>query len=55
MHVGRVTFANSKLRHLFARFTANRRIILYWILKKQGVRMWTGFSWLRIGANGEIL
>jgi hypothetical protein len=29
----------------------NMRIILKWFLKKQGMRIRTGFSWLRIGNN----
>jgi hypothetical protein len=32
------------------------RIILKWKeLRKQDVRMWTGFVWLRIGSTGGIL
>jgi hypothetical protein len=27
--------------------TVNWRMILQWILKKQGVRFWNGFVWLR--------
>jgi len=27
------------------------RIILRWILRKQGVGIWTGSSWLRIGVG----
>jgi hypothetical protein len=30
------------------------RIILKWIVKKYGVRVWTGFSWLRIGSSDEL-
>jgi hypothetical protein len=30
------------------------RIPLEWILKKQNGRAWTGFIWLRIGANGVL-
>jgi hypothetical protein len=26
-----------------------------WILKKQGIRMWIVFIWLRIGTSNEIL
>jgi hypothetical protein len=34
----------------------DRGIISYlWILKKDGVKMWTGFIWLRIGASGGLL
>jgi hypothetical protein len=31
------------------------RIILKLILEKYGVRVWTGFKWLRIRISGEIL
>jgi hypothetical protein len=31
------------------------RIILKWILKKQGKRICIGFVWLRIGTNGGLL
>jgi hypothetical protein len=27
----------------------------YMVLKKQGVEMWTGFFWLRIGTTGGFL
>jgi len=29
--------------------------ILRWIFRKWDVRVWTGLSWLRIGAGGEQL
>jgi hypothetical protein len=29
----------------------DRRIILKWILGKQGLGVWTGFLWLRIGTS----
>jgi len=28
------------------------RIILRWIFRKWGLKVWTGFSWLRIGKVG---
>jgi hypothetical protein len=31
------------------------RIILEWILGKQGKKVWTGFIWLRIGTSGALL
>jgi hypothetical protein len=31
------------------------RIILEWILRKHGRRVWTGFIWLRIGTSGRFL
>jgi hypothetical protein len=33
----------------------DRRIILEWILGKQGWKMWTGFIWLRIRTSGGLL
>jgi hypothetical protein len=30
-------------------------IILNWILKIQGVRIWNGFIWLRIGSSGKLV
>jgi hypothetical protein len=31
------------------------KIILEWLLGKQGGKVWPGCIWLRIGANGELL
>jgi hypothetical protein len=31
------------------------RIILRCVLKKKGVRVWTGFIWLKIGISGGLL
>jgi hypothetical protein len=31
------------------------KIILEWILGKQGGEVWTGFIWLRIGTSGGLL
>jgi len=31
------------------------RIILKWIIKKEDVRIWSGFYWLRIGTRGRLL
>jgi hypothetical protein len=31
------------------------RIKLRWVLRKQGARLWTGFSWLRIGTSDGLL
>jgi hypothetical protein len=30
-------------------------IILEWSLGKQGVKVWTGFIWLRIGNSSRLL
>jgi hypothetical protein len=29
------------------------RIILEWILKRMVEKLWTGFTWLRIGTSGR--
>jgi hypothetical protein len=31
------------------------RVIVEWILEKQGEKLWTGFIWLRIGTRGRLL
>jgi len=33
----------------------NGKIILEWILGKQGGKVWTGCTWLRIGTSGGLL
>jgi hypothetical protein len=30
-------------------------IILKWILRKLGGRVWTGFRWLKMGSDGVIM
>jgi len=32
-----------------------RRIMLIWILKKQGTRLWAGLIWLRIETSVRVL
>jgi hypothetical protein len=41
---------NLKRRDHFAGLSVDGRIILKWILEKEGVRLWNGFNWLRMGA-----
>jgi hypothetical protein len=31
------------------------KIILGWILAKQGGKMWTGLTWIRTGTSDELL
>jgi len=33
----------------------DRKVILEWILMKQGGKLWTGFIRLRIGTSGGLL
>jgi hypothetical protein len=35
--------------------SGNGKVILKLILKKMGLRMWTGLNWLRIGSSGGLL
>jgi hypothetical protein len=42
-------------KRLFGGATVVGRIIIKWILKKQGGRLWPEFIWLRIGMNGWSL
>jgi hypothetical protein len=49
--VERVWAENLKGRDL----VISGRVILKWFLKKYGVRMWTGFIWLRIRSSGRLL
>jgi hypothetical protein len=53
MHT-RFWLINLKGRIRFER-GVNRTIIFKWILKRQGVTIWSGFIWLRIGISGGIL
>jgi hypothetical protein len=39
----------------FGDLRVSRRIMSVWILKKEDVRVWTGFIWLRIGSCGRLL
>jgi hypothetical protein len=44
-----------KTREYLGDITVNGRILLKWILKKQGETMWCGFILLMIGTNVEDL
>jgi hypothetical protein len=46
---------NLEVRNCLGNLGIDGRIILKWILSKQGVMVWTGFTWLRIGSSGEFL
>jgi hypothetical protein len=48
--VVRTSFSTS-----FGRPRQDGRIILKWILRTQGSRVWTWFIWLRIGTGGGLL
>jgi hypothetical protein len=38
---------------LLGRPSSRFKIILKWILKEWGGRMWVGFIWLRTGTSGD--
>jgi hypothetical protein len=44
-----------KGKGLLGRLGTDGRIILKWILQKQGVNLWTEFNWLRTGTTGRLL
>jgi hypothetical protein len=48
-------FQNQKGRDHLEYLGAYRRIILKRILKKYIVRVWTSFTWLKIGTRGGFL
>jgi hypothetical protein len=41
-----------KVRDYLEVLSVDTKILLKWILKKQGVSKWTGFIWLRIETSG---
>jgi hypothetical protein len=46
---------NVKGRNHLGDVSVNGRIILKFILRKCGVRLWAGFMWLRVGSSGRVL
>jgi hypothetical protein len=46
---------NLKVRDHSKHLGADVRIILEWILGKQGVKLWTGFIWLRMRTDRGLL
>jgi hypothetical protein len=46
---------NLKARDHLGRRGIDVKIILKWILVKEGVMLWNGKNWLRIHTNDEIL
>jgi hypothetical protein len=51
----KVLVDNLKGRDQLKDLGADMRIILKWSIKKSGGSVWTGFNWLRIGTNYELL
>jgi len=46
---------NLKGRDHSENLSVDGRIILEWILEKENWKLWTGFSWLRIGTSNRLL
>jgi hypothetical protein len=44
-----------KERKLLEKIIVDGRVILKWILRKYGARVWIGFIWLRIETSGGLL
>jgi hypothetical protein len=53
-HVKCRTYISKKTNHVGG-LGEDGRIILKWILKKQGARLWIGFNWLRTRTGGGLL
>jgi hypothetical protein len=39
----------------FGKRGAESKIMLKWMLRRQAVRAWTGFDWLKIRSNGGLM
>jgi hypothetical protein len=46
-------FENLKGRGHFEDLDVDMKIILEWALRKEGVKLWCGCIWLRIGTSGR--
>jgi hypothetical protein len=51
----RILVGSLKETDHFRDIGVDRRIILQWILRRQGLKMWTGLIWLKIGSSGRFL
>jgi hypothetical protein len=47
-------YQSQKPQVLLGRLRVDDKVILKWMLKKEGVSLWTGFNWLRIWSNGGL-
>jgi len=52
--IQKIWSGNSKGREHSENLGVDRRIILELILKKEGMRLWTGCILIRIGTSGEL-
>jgi hypothetical protein len=50
-----VLVGKSEGKRPFEKVGVDGRTILKWILKEDGVKIWTGFSWFRIRSSGGLL
>jgi hypothetical protein len=46
---------NQKERDHAEDVAVDGRTILKWIIKKQHVKVWNGFTWLKLGTSGGLL
>jgi hypothetical protein len=51
----KVCWGNLKGRDHLEDMGLDEKMILEWILEKQGGKGWTGVIWLRIGTSGGLL
>jgi hypothetical protein len=51
----KILVGNLKGRDYSEDLGVDRKILLQWILGKQGGKVWTGLIWLRVGTSGRLL
>jgi hypothetical protein len=53
--VGKFVVGNLKGRDHLGELGVDGRLTLKWILKEEGLKMWTGFISLRLGTSGALV
>jgi hypothetical protein len=54
-NVKKILVRRSEKKNPFGKPRQRRLIIVKWIIRKQGKKVWIGFEWLRVGINGGFL
>jgi hypothetical protein len=54
-NISRISLKNRKRRNSFGDLSLDHRIILKEILRKEYLKVWTGFICFRIGTSGGLL